>query len=70
MFSLVASFLAGGIVFSAVILFMVGATQKQHEEESYRKGFKAGYKARYGQYVDDGKKHVNELENMSVRKNE
>ena len=45
-------FLAGGLVFSATLLFIVGATRAERDNEIYMEGFKAGYEGRWGQ---DGK---------------
>ena len=52
----VLGFVAGGVVFSAVLLFIIGATRKEKDNEIYREGFKDGYEGRWGVGAyDDGK---------------
>lgn len=50
-------FLAGGLVFSATILFIVGATRKEKYNEVYMEGFNAGYQGRWGQDGKGGAEH-------------
>ena len=51
------SFIAGGLLFSVVLLFVIGATRGEKDNEIYKQGFKDGYEGRWGAgaYEDDGK---------------
>lgn len=44
----VLGFILGGMAFSVVLLFMIGATKNERENEIYREGFNDGYEARFG----------------------
>ena len=50
-------FLVGGLVFSATILFIVGATRKEKYNEIYMEGFNAGYEGRWGYDGKGGAEH-------------
>lgn len=55
----VLGFILGGMAFSVVLLFMIGATKNERENEIYREGFNDGYEARFG----NGWKERTEFEN-------
>lgn len=54
---LITGFVLGGLLFSVVLLFVIGATRGEKENEIYKQGFKDGYEGRWGtgSYEDDGK---------------
>ena len=49
--------LVGGLVSSATLLFIVGATRTERDNEVYMEGFKAGYEGRWGKDGKGGAEH-------------
>lgn len=49
--------LVGGLVSSAILLFIVGATRTERDNEVYMEGFNAGYEGRWGKDGKGGAEH-------------
>lgn len=44
----VLGFISGGMAFSVILLFLMGATKNERENEIYKEGFNDGFEANFG----------------------
>lgn len=57
MVTFILGFFIGGLVFSTTLLFIVGATRTERDNEVYMEGFNAGYEGRRGHDGKGGAEH-------------